>query len=255
MTSLLRVYRIFALVAWSLFIALLSMPYQIRGGWRSIKRISRITQLWSKGVARIIGLRVTISGNIPETRGGLVVSNHVSYLDIIAHGSVLPLRCSPKTEIAQWPVLGWYVGLNRPIWTDRESRQASQKTLRDFTKTMKRGIFLIVYPEGTSTDGKKGILPFKSTSFEAAITGNAPVIPVITRYKEIRGEPSVSWYGEMTLLPHIWQVLARPRIEARLRFLPPILPNGRSRKEFAAHLHSIMSDAYAKTLIHKVADV
>ena len=193
MASFRRLYRITALLFWSIFAALLTLPCQLKSGWKGITEISRFTHLWNKGSARIVNLRVKICGDIPAVAGGLVVSNHLSYVDIITHGSVLPLRYSPKTDIAKWPLLGWYIGLSRPIWINRDSKHASKKILRDFAKTMNKGMYLIVYPEGTSTDGKSGVLPFKSTPFEAAIAGNAPIIPVLTRYKQPHGEPTVCW--------------------------------------------------------------
>jgi len=237
-------YRIAAILLWSALMALLSIPCQFRNRWKDIKEVSHVTQLWSKGLARIVGVRVKVSGPIPQAGGGLLVSNHLSYLDIIIDGSVLPVRYSAKADIAKWPGLGWYIGLSKPIWTDRNSKQKSKRALRSFTKTMKHGMYLIVYPEGTSSDGKHGILPFKSTSFEAAIIGNAPIIPALIRYKEIPGRPTVCWYGDMTLLPHIWQVLKLPHIKAELRFLDPIYPDGRSRKELADFVHKTMSRQY-----------
>lgn len=246
MIFLIRLYKIAALIIWSVFVALLLTPYQLIGGWEGVKKISRFTRLWSKGVARIINLRVKISGDIPDILGGLVVSNHTSYLDIITHGSILPLRYSPKSEIAKWPILGWYIGLSRPIWIVRESKQSSKKALRDYAKTIKHGIYLIVYPEGTTTDGKSGILHFKSTSFEAAITGNTPILPVLTRYRQAAGESTVCWYGGMMLLPHIWQVLKLPSIEAELHFMRPVFPEGRSRKELASFVHGVMEHEYEK---------
>jgi len=229
---------------WSAFVALLTIPYQFTGKWNSIKKISRCTQLWSKGMARIINLRVKVSGDIPAEMGALVVSNHMSYLDIIMHGSIMPLRHAPKSDIAKWPVLGWYIGLSRPIWIDRTSKQSSESTMRDYAETMKRGMHLIVYPEGTTTDGKSGVLPFKSAPFEAAVSADAPILPVITRYRQASGEPTVCWYGDMKLLPHAWQVLKLSSIEAELRFLQPIFPEGRSRKELAEFVHGVITKEY-----------
>jgi 1-acyl-sn-glycerol-3-phosphate acyltransferase len=243
-TFFIRFYKIAALIMWSLFVALLSAPYQFIGGWRGVKKMSYFTQLWSKGIARIINLRVKISGDIPDVPGGLVVSNHMSYLDIIMHGSIMPLRHSPKSEIAKWPFLGWYVGLSHPIWIDRNLKGSSKTTLGDYVETLKRGIRLIVYPEGTTTDGKSGILPFKSAPFEAVVNGDAPILPVITRYRQASGEPTVCWYGDMTLLPHAWQVLKLSSIEAELHFLQPIFPEGRSRKELASLVHGVMLREY-----------
>lgn len=239
-----RIYRIAALAAWFIIPPLLAVPWQIRGDRRSIEKINRFTRLWSRGIARLVNLRVTVTGAQPDLAGALIVSNHTSYLDIITHGSLFPVRYAAKADIAAWPFLGWYLGQSRPIWTDRSSRQASEKALRAFTKTMKRGIPLIVYPEGTTTDGAHGILPFKSTAFEAAITGNVPVIPILTRYRDVPGRPTVCWYGDMTLMPHVWQVLGYPSIEAEVRFLAPVYPEGRSRKELAAYVQGIMAREY-----------
>ena len=246
MAFFIRLYRIAALVIWSAIAAILSAPSQMRGGWKGVKDVSRFVYLWNKGIAKIVNLRVNVSGEVPPVSGGLLVSNHLSYVDIVTHGSTLPVRYSPKSDIAKWPVLGWYLALSRPIWVNRRSKQAAKRALEDFAETMKHGMYLIVYPEGTSTDGKNGILPFKSTSFEAAIASNAPIIPIITRYRQAPGQPTICWYGDMTLLPHIWQVLAFPFIEAELRFLEPVFPAGRSRKELASLVHEIMSLEYEK---------
>ena len=244
MPHIIRVYRIAAILLWSVIVGLLTLPYQLINGWKSIGRIAYFTHLWSGGIAKIINLRVKVYGRIPGAPGGLIVSNHLSYLDVIAYGSIFPLRYAPKSEISEWPVLGWYIGLSRPIWTNRKSRQASKKVLRDFAKTMSRGMYLIVYPEGTSTDGKGGILPFKSTPFEAAITKNSRILPALIRYNERIGEPTVCWYGDMTLLPHIWRVLKLRSIESELRFLQPVFPDGMGRKELAGYVHKVMSREY-----------
>jgi len=111
---------------------------------------------------------------------------------------------------------------------------------------MKHGMYLVVYPEGTSSDGKKGILPFKSTPFAAAAEEGALIFPAIIRYAEPAGEPSVCWYGDMTLLPHAWHLLQRRRIDAAVRFLEPVASAGRSRRELASHVHGVMEREYAR---------
>lgn len=242
-----RLYRIPAIILWIFLVILLMIPDRFRG-WEGRKRISRFTRLWMRGVARIINLRVHMHGNARGTEGGLVVSNHLSYVDIIAHGVVFPLRFTATTETAKWPFIGWMIGLSHPVLVDRSSPPASKKARRDFAKTIKRGMYLIVYPEGTSTDGQGGILPFKSTSFEAAADGGMPVIPVLTRYREVPGRTTVCWYGDMTFLPHVWEVLGYPSIDAELHFLPPIYPEGRSRKELASYVHGIMDREYGRIM-------
>ncbi len=241
----LRLYRIPAILLWSILLGVGCVPYRLGGRWSDIKKLSYFARTWNGGLAKIVNLRVKVYGRIPDGYGGMVVSNHLSYMDIVTHAAILPLRFMPKSDIAKWPLIGWYLGLSLPIWTNRESKQASKKTLRDIVKTMKRGICMVVYPEGTSTDGKSGILPFKSTAFEAAIIGNAPITPVLTRYIQPPGQPTVCWYGDMTLLPHLWQILGLPSIEAELRFLDPIYPSGMSRKELASMVREKMASEYA----------
>lgn len=226
---------------------MLSVPVISYGfaGWRGRRGISRVINLWARGVAKIINLRIKICGDIPAVPAGLVVSNHAGYVDIITHGAVFPPRFAPSAEIAGWPVLGRIVALTDPVWVDRGLRASAKKVSRDFAKTMKRGMYLIVYPEGTSTDGRGDILPFKSTSFEAAIAGDVPVLPVVTRYHEDPDRPTVCWYGDMTFFPHFLRVLKLPYIEAELRFLPPVFPEGRNRKELASAVHGMMMQEWS----------
>lgn len=241
MALLRRCFRLSFVIVWFLITGLMAFPFLI-GGWGAIRCVCKVTRLWGSGLARIINLKVNIIGDISSFKGGLIVSNHMGYFDILAHSSVFPIRFSPKKEISRWPLLGWYLGLNRPIWIDRRSKQKSQKTMNKFRMTMKNGIPLIVYPEGTSTSGLKGILPFKSTPFEAAVSENCPILPIVTIYKD----KSVSWWGEMTLLPHIWKVSGYKEIEVDLHVLPVVYPEGRSRKEMAQYVHDLMEEKYWK---------
>lgn len=237
------IYKIIALFTWLALVVIFSIPYHFTG-WRGRKKISQLQRLYMRGAARIIGLRIKFHGEIPDVSSGLVVSNHLGYIDIVAHGTIFPFRFTSTTVIAKWPVLGQIIALSHPVWINRTSKPAARKALRDFAKTMRRGMYLIVYPEGTSTDGKGGILPFKSTSFEAATFGDLPVVPILTSYREVSSKPTVCWYGDMTLMPHLWQVLTLPKIEADVRFLAPVYPEGRSRKELAQHVHRIMDTEY-----------
>ncbi len=245
MSILRRLYRVTAIFFWTLFMILRALPHQF-GGWEGRRKIADLLRTWSRGVAGILNLRVEVRGKIPDDFSGLVVSNHLGYIDIITHGTVFPLRFTSTTVVARWPIFGSMIAVTQPVLVNRESRPASRKALRDFAKTMRKGMCLIVYPEGTSTDGKGGILPFKSTSFEAATFGDMPILPVLTRYIEEPGKPTVCWYGDMTLLPHMWQVLGLSSVEAELHILPPVYPEGMSRKEVSSRVHGLMEKEYSR---------
>lgn len=243
MLFFIKLFRILSLFIWTFLVALLTLPNRFRG-WPGRRATSELTRVWAKGVAFISGIKVKTSGKVPYSTAGLVVSNHLGYIDIIVHASIFPLRFTPSTDVAKIPVVGLVTALSNAIFVNRKSAPAAKKAVRDFKKTMKRGMNLIVYPEGTSTDGKRGLLPFKSTPFDAVTGGKMPVLPILTRYKQEPGEPIVAWYGDMTFFSHFWNVLGSRKIESEVIFLEPIYPEERSRKELAAFTHEVMSLAW-----------
>lgn len=245
MSFILRVVRLAAIVLISLFYVLWSVPYQFMG-WKGRRKIAGLMRLWANSIAKAIGLRIKVFGNVPVSPAGLVVSNHTSYLDIVAHASILDFRFAPRAEIEHWSALGGLISLTHPVWVYRGSKTASNKTLREYKKTIKNGLHLIVYPEGTSSDGKNGVLPFRSTPFEAALGTRSPVYPMLTRHIEVPGRPTVCWYGDMTLVPHMWTVLAFPSTLVEVYFLKPIYPEGMSRKELATYVHDEMDREYRR---------
>lgn len=244
MTSIRRTIRIFLLFLWFPLASMLGIMAGI-GGWGGIKRVTKISRLWGWGISKIIGMKIKVYGDPGNIEGGIIVANHQSYLDIIAHASVFNIRFAPKKEIASWPVLGWVLAISRPIWVNRESKQSSHKTLAEYRETLEHGINLIVYPEGTSSDGA-GILPFKSTPFEAVSSGNFKIYPVLIRYIRKPGESTLCWYGDMTLAPHCWETLGRPSINVEIHILAPLLPEGRNRKELAGFVHDYMQGKYSE---------
>jgi 1-acyl-sn-glycerol-3-phosphate acyltransferase len=142
------------------------------------------------------------------------------------------------------------LGLSRPVWIDRQSKQKSLDAVNHFRETLIHGIPLVVYPEGTTSPGCSGILPFKSTPFGAVATSEHKfeILPVLTIY-DIPAE--VAWYGDMELLPHVWHILSFRHINVTLHVLPPVIPENDDRKLIAKSLHDIMEREYWKTVKNK----
>ncbi len=239
-----RIIRIPLLFIWTFIVAAWVMPSHFSKSEKAGNRIAKCTRLWASGLRRILGIKLHIIN--PETGpkqndGGLVISNHQSYLDVFVHGSLVNLRFAPKAEIQKWFFVGWVVGLSRPIWIKRENAQESAKSLKEFERTIERGLSLIVYPEGTTTDGSY-LLPFKSTPFQAAIETQVTLRPMILRYIQPDNETTACWYGDMTLLPHLWDILGQKRIIAEVEWLPPRKPGPNvNRKDLALQLHNEMA--------------
>jgi len=241
-----RLYRLFLLVPWLAWMALVSLKisYQ-RDRWLAVQGMIGQIQKWARGLLRILNIRLIVHPEGVGYQGGLLVSNHMGYLDIVVHAAFSGMRFCPKSDVRSWPVMGWYVELTHPIWIDRRSRLKSKEALQEFCSTLEHGVPLIVYPEGTSTDGKQ-VLPFKTSSFEVASTGGFAIQPIVTIYRVPEGADSPCWYTDIGMVPHLWKLLGIPWIQCDIYVLPQIAAEGRTRKELADLTWKVISEAHRK---------
>lgn len=243
MVMLRRIAKFLAICIWLPVIGFFSFFVHI-GGWGAVRRVAYCSRIWGLGIIKILNVNITLVGDPNSFKGGMIVSNHLGYLDILVHAATFPIRFTPKIDIKSWPILGWYLGISRPLWIDRSSRPKSAAVLDQLLETMRQGIPLLIYPEGTSSSGEAGILPFKSTPFEAIAESDYPLLPVITYYPPLQDGKSTAWYGDMLLLPHLWRILGYKSIDVELHILPQVKSEGRSRKELAEHVHELMEREY-----------
>jgi len=250
-----RIFRGLRLLVWLIYVGAKSVPirYQ-KDRWKAIHEMSGMIKLWGAGIVSILGVEIKVVGDLSSVKGCLVVSNHLGVLDIFVHAAVFGFRFAPKSDIRSWPLLGWYTDLTLPVWVDRNAKSGSQATLEEFRETMRNGVPLIVYPEGTSSDGRSGVLPFKSTPFEAAVKGEFPVRPVLTSYEVSEdADETPCWYGDMTLLPHLWTLLGFKKLVAKIRILPEAKPEGRDRKALAQEIHGTLQAEYERAEKRRVS--
>jgi lyso-ornithine lipid O-acyltransferase len=191
-----------------------------------------IPRIYHQGAARILGLHVSIQGQPLSEPQVLYVANHVSWLDIVALGSVLEAGFIAKSEVASWPGFGLLARLQQSIFIDRRRSQIRIGTDM-VSKHLATGKRLILFAEGTSNDGVR-ILPFQSSFFAVAGQGlpseNVPVQPISITYTRRAGLPlvrsdlpAIAWYGDMFLLPHLWRLFCDGgQIEVILHFHPQV---------------------------------
>ncbi len=206
----------------------------------------RFPKLYWRAVCRCIGLRVACTGACAEPgatvgRGVLYVANHVSWLDIPALGSVLPAGFVAKQEVRGWPLVSLIARLGRTVFV-RRRRHSVREELAMMRARLAQGDALVLFPEGTSSDGSR-VLPFYS-AFLAVVThagDGAPVPlvqPVSVAYDRLAGLPAgratrplFAWYGAMDLAPHCWHLLQQRSCRASVvlheAFDPAALPSGR----------------------------
>lgn len=243
-----RLIRLALLLPWLIWMAVVSFHIAYRRDrWSSIKGMAGQIRKWGRGLLWIFNIKLTVHPENAEYKGGLVVSNHMGYVDIFVHSALCGMRFCPKSDVRSWPVLGWYAELTHPIWIDRRSRIKSKEALEEFCETLRHQVPLIVYPEGTSTDGNQ-VLPFKTSSFEVAAAGGFPIQPIVTIYRVPEGSDSPCWYTDIGIIPHLWQLVGIPEIKCDVFVLPQIEAAGRTRKEIAELTHKTISEAHAKYL-------
>lgn len=247
--------RLALIAAWLLliYIALWAAKICRRPGWRD-----RLIRLCNHGLLLIIGIRLRVSGCLADIRPLLLVTNHVSYLDILLIASCATVRFTPKSDIGGWPFIGSFCRLCGSIFIDRRPEKVARmkQVLHD---AMAGGDVVCLFPEATTGSGIR-VRDFKSGFFHLAQEDfggrSLSVQPAALLYTRIGGLPIdrtqwplIAWYGDMELAPHLWALLMLPGIEAEMLFLPPISagtqPEGTQidRKQLARQCRQAVTDA------------
>lgn len=198
---------------------------------------------WYNVIRALTGTRLLCEGR-PVDGPALFVSNHVSWLDILVLGSALPRAAFiSKREVREWGIFGRCAELAHSVFIDRSRRGESARQRDELAARLDAGDRLILFPEGTSSDGT-GVLPFKSALFAVAeLRPDLKVQPVSLCYARVNGipvsradRPKIGWYGDMELIDHVISLMGLGRITAVVRFHPPItLAEAGSRKALAQY--------------------
>ena len=184
---------------------------------------------------RAIDLQLEIEGALP-TRG-LIVSNHLSYLDIVVLSAAVPCVFISKAEVERWPIFGRYTRWSGSVFVRRHDRADAARANESVRDALLGGVPVVLFPEGTTTDGHR-LLRFHSTMLQPAIDAAAPITPCAIAYELEDGDPAreACWWGDMTFLPHLWNLLGKKTIRARIVFGEAVMAAGH-RKQLSAVLH------------------
>lgn len=197
----------------------------------------------------MIGVRVRMVGEPAAARPLILVSNHVSWLDIPVLGSRFPLGFIAKSEVAGWPGIGLLAKLQRTVFVDRNSRAATAKVNEAIAERLREGDPVVLFAEGTSSDGNR-VLPYRSALLGAtrdAFGGGAPasIQPLAIAYVGLGGvplgrtrRPMVAWYGDMDLAPHLFAILKRGAVDVEIHLAEPLTGPDRKALTFEAHRRS-----------------
>jgi 1-acyl-sn-glycerol-3-phosphate acyltransferase len=185
---------------------------------------------------KIFGYSATVSGDIPKQ--GLLISNHLGYLDVLAISSVTPAVLVSKVEVRRWPLFGWFAALAGTVFVDRARRTQVGKVNREIEAALAAGALVAIFPEGTSTNGET-ILPFRTALLEPAASGNHEISVGWIHYELEDGDAAteVCYSGDQTFLPHVLNLFGKKTIRATLRFAK-FQRTTDDRKELAKQLHA-----------------
>jgi len=202
--------------------------------------LRRARSLWlqqtCRRALRIMKVKVRTRGPIPLK--GLLVSNHLGYLDILVLSAMAPAVFIAKSEVKRWPIFGWFAILGGTLFVRRGKRSDVARLNREVAQALDAGALVVLFPEGTSSDGRD-VLPFKSSLLEPVTRLNHPLSVACIRYSLPDGDvgEDVCYWGDMTLAPHLVNLFSKSRISATVSFVR--LERGpNSRKELARSLHS-----------------
>lgn len=245
-----RLLRLMTAAAVVLLLAPLLAPLQL-AALLAGRAGRRLPLLFHRALGRALGLRVVLEGPRPAARATLFVANHLSWLDIPALGATLGGAFVAKAEVADWPVIGALARLQPTVFVDRNARQGARGQAAAIRRRLAAGTDVILFPEGTSSDGRS-VLPFKPALLEGAcgLPGVA-VQPVTIRYRRLGGapvtrrtRPLLAWFGDMDLLPHLWDLAGEGSVEAEIRLHPAIPAAAADRKQLSAACHRLVSGGY-----------
>ena len=248
-----------------LLVTFILIPWQETAVRLGLRRRKTFPGRYHRMLCRLFGIRVTIIGKPIQSRGVLMVANHTSYFDIIVLSAAARVSFVAKHEVARWPLFGTLARLQETVFIERAKRSQTVEARDLIRDRVAAGDALILFPEGTSNDGNK-VLPFKSALMGAAEAelgvdsqGRAwhvPVQPVSVAYVGIYGlpmgrdvRPLFAWYGDMELVPHLWEAVKAGPFEAVVEFHAPLsVDSAGGRKQLASAAEAAVRRGQARAL-------
>ena len=235
MRGRLRLFFVFSAAA---LLTLVLLPFQLIGKYFIPNLAAWLPFFYHNAICWLFGVRVRVNGDLPKKGPLLIVSNHISWLDIVVLSAVGPHSFVAKQEMATWPIFGQLAWLQRTIFVRRREKRTAGEQVHEIAVRLNRGDIIVLYPEGTTSDGHD-LLPFKTPLFEAARRGYSHggsdetiVIPVAIDYNRLYGLPigrqwrqHVAWPGDVGLGENLFSLVKKGALDVTVHVGQPILFN------------------------------
>jgi 1-acyl-sn-glycerol-3-phosphate acyltransferase len=204
---------------------------------------------WHKKMTHVMGVPVRVFGK-PAEDTTLFISNHISWFDINAFGSILPVRFLAKIEVKRMPVMGWLASRAGTLYIHRGGKTAANDTIDSMTEALNQEHHVMLFAEGTTQDGAE--VRFHSRLIQSAINAECHVQPVAIRYPSLNGEhvhPAALFIGDITIGRSILNIMTAKNLFAEVHFLEPIKTKGKQRDELASY-----AEEQVRTLIENATN-
>ena len=228
--------------AWEVGVIVLNYLFTAARAPQERQRLARAAWLSrsSRRHLKIFGFAARVSGEIPSR--GLLFCNHLSYLDILAICAVAPAVFVSKADVRRWPLFGWLAALGGTVFVNRERRTHVGEVNREVELALAAGALVVIFPEGTSSNGET-VLPFRTSLLEPAARGHHEISVGWLHYEVPDGDArrEVCYWGDDTFLPHLLNLLGKKSIRATLRFAK-FQRTTDDRKVLATQLHAAVME-------------
>jgi 1-acyl-sn-glycerol-3-phosphate acyltransferase len=211
------------------------------------RRMMRNGSRFCRWTVKLLGIKIKIRG---EPAHAMIVSNHLSYIDIMTILSIHPTRFISFTELGNIPGVGLIAKLSQTLLVHRSRPTLVKRDIETLESELRDGVPFVFFPEGSSFDGSR-LHPFKSSLFESAIRTSTLIQPLCLRYLSLDGEPvtlknrdRIFYHGDMLLIPQLLGLLRMNSLVVEAVFGKIIQPQGYTRKELAAAAHAEVSKEF-----------
>lgn len=181
----------------------------------------------------------------------LLVGNHLGMLDILVLAAHHPSLFITSVDMRETPGLGFLTEMGGCLYVERRNRQNIMTEIGEIRSALQQQFSVVLYPEGTSTNGEK-VLPFKKSLLTSAAGTGIPILPVVINYRKVNGEPMahkwrdhVFWYGDQTFVPALMRIFSVHSVEVELEFCEEVdVHSEDERRHVASHLHQVISSKF-----------
>lgn len=206
------------------------------------ERRQALRRRWSQQLLGILKVRLELRGQ-PPASGGMLVANHISWLDIYAISAIQPAVFVSKAEVRAWPLIGWLAAKTGTLFLQRGSRVHVRSINEEIDKVLRSGGHVTVFPEGTTTDGSQ-LLHFHAALLQPAITARRPLQALALAYRSHDGRPSsaAAYAGETTMWQSLLRLAREPRMVLIIEAAAPLATEGFDRRALAVRAKTLIAE-------------